>query len=170
MLLSNDIAQLNFGLFTQVAHHGFEGNLGIVLGNPLDHRLLLRVWQSAGFHFIQRQQNDVTLHIGSGAEAWLVFRRQSQAKRGLADRVLTGTAQRFRFTEAQASRFQRVLLTRFQIGQNLLSIQFRLLFRFVVLNLSDDLILHFRQRFDRFWLVLADAQHKRTIAIDGNDV
>ena len=135
MLLSHHIAQLDFGIFTQVAHHGFESNLSIVLGNALNHRLLLRFWQGTGFYFVQRQQNNVTLHIGGGAEAWFVLRRQSQAKRSLADGVLTGTAQRFRFTEAQACRFQRIVFARFQISQNLLSIQFRLLFRFVVLNL-----------------------------------
>ncbi len=64
VIVQRSSPKLDFGFFTQVAHQRFEGNLRIVLRNAFNHRFLLRFWQGAGFHFIQRQQNDVALRIG----------------------------------------------------------------------------------------------------------
>ena len=90
MLLIDNVAELNFRRFTQVAHQRFESDLGVILGDPLNHRFFLLFRHRTRFHFVQRQQHHVALQIGAHAVAWLTRLRQRKCKDGLAQRFLTG--------------------------------------------------------------------------------
>ena len=145
--------------------------MGIVLGNPLNHSLLLLFRHAACFHFIERHQHHIALHVAANAIDRFALLRQRQSKCQLAQRILAGTGKRLRCAKAQASRLHRLIaFAVFQRRQQLIGIPLRLLFRFIVLNDIADLCLHFGQRFHRLGFVLADTQNKGAIAVNGNDV
>ena len=145
--------------------------MGIVLGDPLNHGLLLLFRHAAGFHLIQRYQHHIALHIAAHAVDRFTLLRQRQGKCQLAQRILAGTRKRLRRAKAQASRLHRfIAFAVFQRRQQLVGLQFRLLFRFIVLNDIANLCLHFGQRLHRLGFVFANAQNKSAIAVNGNDI
>ena len=80
-----------------------KSDLGIVLGDPLNHGLLLLFRHAAGFHLIQRYQHHIALHIAAHAVDRFTLLRQRQGKCQLAQRILAGTRKRPRRAKAQAA-------------------------------------------------------------------